>query len=126
VGLGPICFSKVAGHVRLIFNVRRNHMLLESHIHQKLGGSLSASDAQQFSLLLFSILDCIPQNLRSHKWDRALIAYEFSSLARAGIIISSSPSMREPKFWDDLITNFLMKRIEIDAKLQDRLIEQAR
>ena len=101
-------------------------MLLDAHIRQKLGGSLSSGDAQQFAFLLFLTLVCIPPELRSHKWDRDLITSEFSDLVRAGIIVDSSEAMREPQFWDELITSGLRQRIELDLKLVERLFQQAR
>ena len=101
-------------------------MLLKDHIRSKLGGSLSADEAKQYAFLLFCTLNCIPRELRSHKWDRGLIAAEFSGLVRAELIRGSSDEMRESWYWDKLITSFLREPKECEIQLQERLFEQAR
>lgn len=94
---------------------------LSTFVDFNFGGAMSVHEAEQLAFTLFCTLECLPENLREQKWDRARIAEEFASLAQEGYLCAVAPARRIPEFWSHTIDGFMSGEIEVDYDFRARL-----
>jgi hypothetical protein len=107
---GEVCFPSGSGLTLGSQNIMAS--VLTEYVQSTFGNQMSEDEAIQLCLFIFCTVEYLPTELKEIKWDRAKISTEFSILSQQGLISNPDDKATSASYWNDVITQFMMNKIE--------------